>query len=369
MDTSITTNQCRLHYISQRVSRLKCLNKSYHNDFVLFATGSNQSNNRISLWGVDIKGQTDEPLEISYFPNGGGGVISDLRFVEMRSQPAIVASDSKGSLTVIKPNSIPKKYTEVQHRGRHSQQNNTSLDMPEEPSCKLEKVKRWENLHKGGITAIDTTYDNEHIVTVGNDGVLNVLSIDSPIPIYTNKKIDGLSVHTVRYMTNNEIITSGVNSVLKFWDIRSSTHQPIKTIRQVQQTQTSPTHSIAVHHDQTHIIATGNADGYVSLFDFRNSFAIDQNQNHKSHVWEVEFSKSKSNQLFSCSQDGSVYLYDYNRDNNMTSTNIFDLYDKAVTPVVASGLTASSIDSFDISAHHLFCVGSSQSLVIKSLIN
>ncbi|GAM24272.1 hypothetical protein SAMD00019534_074470, partial [Acytostelium subglobosum LB1] len=347
----MTDSATRVHYITQRAGRLRCYNRPFHNDYALFATGSNQKCNNIALWSIDTRSQSEEPEQLCAFPVGGlDHNVTDMRFVDIRGVPTIVYGDSDGSLTLLSVSDLPAKCIQpaaAHHKHNKQQQNGEDSDSAA-ANTRLTKQKRWEHAHRGGINSIDNSFDNEHIATVGSDGSMNIFSHEYDQPIYTNKKIDGLSINAVRYMSNNELITSGVNSVLKFWDIRSGSNSaPIKTIKQVQ-SQMSTVHCIAVHHDQPHIIATGNADGYVSIFDFRNSFSIDQNRNHTSNVWEVSFSRAKSSQVYSCSEDGSVYLYDYNRDNKMTSANMFDVYNKVVQPVISSGLTASSIDSFDI---------------------
>ncbi|EGG14821.1 WD40 repeat-containing protein [Cavenderia fasciculata] len=403
MGLEYVNNPTRVHYLTQKVNKIRCFNKPLLNDINIFATGTNQNRNRVSLWGMEglhQQQQEEEPVELAYFlipqsSSGESSFVTDLKWVNSvavssennESTSKLMASTSDGTLYMFQVTNLPSKYGDMMvDNGSSGIGSNTGGKGRDtflsNLQCEIEPAARWEKIHKGSLNAFDLNLMGDAVASVGSDGAMHLFSLETRDLIYSNKHVDGLTLNSIKFMTNNEVITSGANAVLKFWDLRiKSDNGPIKTIKQQGQQQqmgidnsynipnkVSSIHSIAVHHDQSHIIATGNSEGQVTLYDFRNSYAIDQNNNHQSYVWEVQFSKARSNQLYSCSEDGFVYLYDYNRENTMMTTNIFDLYNKAVTPFITT-TTHSSIDSFDINpcTQTMFCTTSTQSLLLKSL--
>ncbi|KYR01424.1 WD40 repeat-containing protein [Tieghemostelium lacteum] len=355
-----------IQYISQKLNKIRYYSKSiieHGNQLSLFATGSinsqQLSKNKISIWSYDCRLLDNNDSKILNSINHSG-IVTDLKFFEYNNQPAILSGSSDGSLSFYLFNL----------------QNN-----------QIKLLKRWESLHNHcELNALDLNFDL-NLATVGSDGNLNILNLDSILPYYTIKNVDGLNVRSVKYQSKNELVTSGCNSILKFWDIRVSNRSPpIKVIKPLSPNQ--QVNSLSVHPDQTHIIATGNSDGSVTLFDFRNSFAIDQNTLHSAPVWEISFNKLNSNQLYSCSEDGSIISYDYANKNRliMSMFNMVDNYDnstqlssssastfdqshKKIFQFIPSYSTPSSIDSFDISHtnNHLIACTSSQSLIVKTV--
>ncbi|EGC34267.1 hypothetical protein DICPUDRAFT_35300, partial [Dictyostelium purpureum] len=346
--------------------------KSFQNDLAFFITGTNPpvlSKNKISVWGLESRSSSDEVEELASVPIDG--IITDLKVFENNNKPMIVASTSKGSLHLFSIYNLPSKF---EYLGYQQQINNRSLvsrnsDDSTYDICNIFKEKSCDPINKNSsLNSIDISYDQQHLITVGNDGFMSLLSLDSLLPIYTNRYIDGLGVNVVKSISNSQVITSGENPIIKFWDFRANSTTPTKIIK----TQSPRINSLEVHQDQQHIIAAGGSDGRVTLFDIRSGdYPIDQNKNHNSDVWELSFNKSNPNQLYSCSEDGSIYQYSYSNDNFMRADddNTFDLYNKEVTPLQLPGCIG-SIDSFDINSNInrlICCSTTSQCLIVKSI--
>ncbi|KAM9952579.1 hypothetical protein ACTFIR_007633 [Dictyostelium discoideum] len=386
-----------VHYSTHKINKVRFLNRNFHNDTSLFVTGTNHpvlSKNKISVWGLESRQNSDEVEELASVPIDG--IVTELKVIEINNKPMIIGSTSKGSIFMYSIFNLPNKFEYVGYDGlldkKYENYNNINNINDTYDTCNLLKERIWFNSSSSNnnvnsnninnnnnnnnngscINSFDISYDQHSLVTVGNDGVMNLLSIENLIPIYTNRYIDGLSVNVVKSITSNQIITSGeLGRYIKFWDIRSNSSQPVKTIK----TQCPRIFSLAIHKDEQHIIAAGSSDGQVNLFDIRNDYSIDQNKTHNSNVWELSFSKSNPNQLYSCSEDGFIYQYSYNKDNlgggMMTNqiNNTFDIYSKEVS-LLQLPTSIGSIDSFDINSNInrlICCSTSSQCLIVKSL--
>ncbi|KAF2074215.1 hypothetical protein CYY_004461 [Polysphondylium violaceum] len=357
-----------IHYTTHKINKIRWYSKSFHNDLSLFVTGTNHSvisKNKISIWELESRSNSDEVKEISSMPVDG--IVTELKMFEYNHKPMILSSTTEGKLSLFSIFNLPCKFEYVGYNKAANNNNNSDESMSNNDNntfetCNLFKEKSWDN--SNGINCFDTTLDYHNIATVGQDGALNILSLDSFKPIQTIKNIDGLYINTIKYTNKNELITSGENPLIKIWDTRVDSNTPVKSIN----SNLGSIHCLAVHPDQPHIIAAGGSNGQVYLFDTRNSFSIDQNKIHNSNVWELSFSKMNPNQLYSCSEDGTISLYDYSKDNSIMSTgNTFDIYNKESSHVMIPG-GIGPIDSFDINNHNrLISSSSSQCLVVKSL--
>ncbi|POI23676.1 hypothetical protein CIB84_012576 [Bambusicola thoracicus] len=213
----------------------------------LFATGSwDNEDNRISIWSVGDAGSAGLNGEYQGEPQllcdiRHNGDVMDMQFLD---QERIVVGSSTGSVTVF----------------RHHQNNQT-----------LSVSHRWENAHYhadqytacGGAACTGVICNNPEIVTVGEDGRINLYRADQKDAVRTIDRsytppnfkslkyvsdmflyafrlhvffnalltsvadnADSSTLHAVTFLRTTEILT--VNSIgqLKIWDFRQQRNEP-----------------------------------------------------------------------------------------------------------------------------------------------
>ncbi|KAF7475182.1 Hypothetical predicted protein [Marmota monax] len=203
-----------------------------------FATGSwDNEENYVSLWSIGDFGNLDSDggfegdhqllCDIKHH-----GDVMDLQFFD---QERIVAASSTGCVTVFlhHPNnqtlSVNQQWTAAHyHTG------------PGSPS--------YSSAPCTGIVC-----DNPEIVTVGEDGRINLFRVDHKEAVRTIDNADSSTLHAVTFLRTPEILT--VNSI-----------------------------------------------GQLKIWDFRQQ------------VWEVHFHPSNPDHLFTCSEDGSLWHWDASTD-------------------------------------------------------
>uniref|UniRef100_A0A8C3BDC9 Nucleoporin 43 n=1 Tax=Cairina moschata TaxID=8855 RepID=A0A8C3BDC9_CAIMO len=213
----------------------------------IFATGSwDNEDNRLALWAVGELGSGEylgEPQLLCDI--GHDGDVMDMQFLD---QERIVAASSTGSVTVF----------------RHHQNNQT-----------LSVNQRWEKAHYhvdqdtscGGAACTGVICNNPEIVTVGEDGRINLFRADQKDAVRTIDNADSSTLHAVTFLRTTEILT--VNSIgqLKIWDFRQQRNEPSQIFSLTGER--VPLHCVDRHPNQQHIVATGGQDGMLSIWDIR----------------------------------------------------------------------------------------------------
>ncbi|XP_077862954.1 nucleoporin Nup43-like, partial [Saccoglossus kowalevskii] len=120
---------------------------------------------------------------------------------------------------------------------------------------------------------------------------------------------DSCTIHAVSYLKQYEVITVSSTGQLKIWDLRQSSSEPSRTF--VLTGERVPLHCIDKHPNQPHIVATGGQDGVLTIWDMRqDTYPVTLLDAHSSDMWEVKFHPSNPDNLFTCSEDGSVWHWD-----------------------------------------------------------
>lgn len=71
-------------------------------------------------------------------------------------------------------------------------------------------------------------------------------------------------------------------------------------------------HSLDIHPSRPTLVATGNEDGSISIWDVRNySQLLCRYKQHQSSVWEIQFHSAVPDYLMSCGDDGDLLLWDF----------------------------------------------------------
>ncbi|KAI1240918.1 hypothetical protein IHE44_0009367 [Lamprotornis superbus] len=210
-------------------------------------------------------------------------------------QERIVVASSTGAVTIF----------------RHHQNNQT-----------LSANHRWEKAHYhvdqdtscGGAACTGVVCNNPEIVTVGEDGRINLFRADQRDAVRTIDNADSSTLHAVTFLRTTEILT--VNSIgqLKIWDLRQQRNEPSQIFSLAGDR--VPLHCVDRHPNQQHIVATGGQDGMLSIWDIRQgTMPVSLLNAHEAEMWEVHFHPSDPDHLFTCSEDGSLWHWD-------TSTNV-----------------------------------------------
>ncbi|XP_074846497.1 nucleoporin Nup43 isoform X1 [Carettochelys insculpta] len=264
----------------------------------LFATGSwDNEENKISIWSVGDFGSLGPSGEYQGEPQllcdiRHDGDVMDMQFFD---QERIVAASSTGSVTIF----------------RHHQNNQT-----------LSVSQQWERAHYhvapdtpfyGGASCTGVICNNPEIVTVGEDGRINLFRADHKEAVRTIENADSSTLHAVTFLRTTEILT--VNSIgqLKIWDFRQQRNEPSQIFSLTGDR--IPLHCVDRHPNQQHIVATGGQDGMLSIWDVRQgSMPVSLLNAHEAEMWEVHFHPSNPDHLFTCSEDGSLWHWDTSTD-------------------------------------------------------
>lgn len=184
----------------------------------------------------------------------------------------------------------------------------------------LSIAQRWPGLHgyhgsqPAACTSLAVVSGGEVLVTCGEDGRINVLQLLTPQPIRTLDNADNGALTALVCTLQSELLTTSSSGQLKLWDLRNHDNQPSRIL--TVSDDCLPMHCLDRHPQQPHLVAVGRADGSVCFWDLRSDRrALEVIQAHSSDVWDVKFHSSYPNNLFTCSQDGS--LWHWNASTNL----------------------------------------------------
>jgi len=227
----------------------------------------------------------------------------------------------------------------------------------------LKESKVW-NFHCHAATALDAQHDKQEIATAGEDGTINIFSLNDIKPKRRIEQADGFSINAINYVNANVLVTASTGH-LKFWDCSVSSNQPVKTM---QEPRGVIMQCIAPHPDRPDYIATGSSNGFISIWDLRqDKWPVNRLKGHSSNVWEVMFQPLSPNYLFSCGGDGLLLRWDFNAKQDL-SKQTFDQGGENITVAeLFSKPTHASINSMDINMDikTLACVADDESIVLK----
>ncbi|XP_069463823.1 nucleoporin Nup43 [Ambystoma mexicanum] len=263
----------------------------------VFASGSwDNEENKVSIWstgeyesvGPDGQYEGDHQLLCDIAHHGD---VLDMQFLD---HERIVTGSSTGGVTMF----------------RHHQNNQT-----------LSVNQKWDRAHhylgpdnpSGSAPCTGVACNNPEIVTVGEDGRINLFRADNKEALRTVDNADSSTLHAVTFLRTTEILT--VNSIgqLKLWDFRKQGTEPSQIFSL--SGERVPLHCIDRHPNQQHLVTTGGQDGMLSIWDLRQGgMPLSLLKAHDAEMWEVHFHPSNPNHLFTCSEDGSLWHWDASSD-------------------------------------------------------
>ncbi|KAK2154683.1 hypothetical protein LSH36_260g01003 [Paralvinella palmiformis] len=239
----------------------------------------------------------------------------------------------------------------------------------------LSVTQTWEKLHHFPVntcscTGIAVKADDTY-VTVGEDGRINLLHPGHNVPVRTIDEADNCTLNAVTFLKQSEAAT--VNSIgqLKVWDLRQTTDKPSQIF--LMTGERVPLHCIDKHPTQPHIVATGGEDGTLCIWDMRqDKFPVTLLSAHSADMWELKFHTTHPDNLFSCSEDGSVWHWDrsaasaYSNVPNLIAQKDASLFGKS--PFSSSLLTPAASKIPTVSSPWLSSEASKQCLDITDLM-
>jgi len=153
-------------------------------------------------------------------------------------------------------------------------------------------------------TALDTS---DHMITsVGEEGHVQVHLADQVKPLFSAKC--EMTLHAVQFYLSQGVLVGTGAGQLQLFDTRTS--EKCNTPSQSLSSELIPVLSIAVHHAQPSIVAGSRSDGGLLVWDMRHqAVPLATFAGHDSAVWEVQFEKDRPDNLYTCSEDGQLLLW------------------------------------------------------------
>jgi len=175
-------------------------------------------------------------------------------------------------------------------------------------SCDDKTTRRWDadrterSLTTSGFKRYSAVSpDGATLATAHVEGKLALIDL-ATWRVRTEQKLHDHQIYTVKYTTSGNIVTAGLDNRVRVW---TPTLAPVKTFNA---RTTEGVMSAAVNPAET-LIASGNQDGSLDVWDLATGSPLQHITEHTARVWQLAFSPDGKT-LFSGSDDGTVALWD-----------------------------------------------------------
>jgi len=280
-------SRCSIKLVSKKIRKIRwkpVLQGSIQKPDV-FITGSWQNEpNSISVWQLNSS-ETNEEMFIESDPVllheiTHAGDVTDFKYL---NPELFIASSSVGKLSLFK----------------HM--------LKQEPHLQM----TWDKMHHFKVNSAPCTGLDSHgdsFVSVGEDGRLIQYNIKNREPVRIIDADSG-TLTAVTYLKQNEIITSNSQGQLALWDLRCSEDEPTRIMSMGGEL--AAVLSMSHHPTQPSILACGNEDGSLCIWDLRqHQYPATILSAHNGPVLEIRFHPLFPNHLFTCSMDGMIWHWD-----------------------------------------------------------
>merc|ERR1712137_1375 len=161
------------------------------------------------------------------------------------------------------------------------------------------------NSHQGSVTGVGYTLDDaDRVVSCGEDGRINTYSLSQQSllsSIKTGQSMTALALQN----ESSKLFTSNTSGHLRFWDLNASQKPQLSVLGE----STGAIHSLDIHPSRPFLVATGNEDGSICIWELRNlQQPLCRYKQHQSSVWEVRFHPVVPDYLLSSADDGNLLL-------------------------------------------------------------
>eukprot|EP01112_Ceratiomyxa_fruticulosa_P014583 TRINITY_DN4191_c0_g2_i1.p1 TRINITY_DN4191_c0_g2~~TRINITY_DN4191_c0_g2_i1.p1 ORF type:complete len:354 (-),score=68.55 TRINITY_DN4191_c0_g2_i1:29-1090(-) len=257
---------------------------------VLAAGSADEDLNQLSIWGY---GKTDVGSEAKQLASARTD--SSVTSIISLNNERFFVSTTYGNLDLWRANAL-NDYIDSQQAT---------------PLPSLTSIKKWK-LHLGGIKSMDVlAADNDLLVTVGADNCLCLLKRGNLVKKAAG--IESVFLNAVKFVNASSVATCGRS--IKVWDVQSDFKKPGLSLSGNKIG--GMIYSIAVHPVQPYYIASGDADGYLEIWDTRNySWPIFKKIAQKGPIWDLSFHPSEPSILYSVSSNEAL-CWDFNVNKNI----------------------------------------------------
>jgi len=224
--------------------------------------------------------------------------------------------------------------------------------------------KHFHSLHYGAITTMDI--QGNLLATAGEDGSLNIISVENQISQRSIVNANSSSTYSVRFNSPSTLITVGMGGRLLVWDIRSNSNKPSSVCVY---NESYALTSLCAHPSRSDTLATGSMEGILNIWDIRShSTPTSSLQAHSSSVRDLLFLPSQPTCIITCGEDGSLSLLDFNKDRRDPTKVNYSSEQQSNIQAVPLYQSELSINSLDIdpkasNPHTILCGSDTESLI------
>lgn len=166
------------------------------------------------------------------------------------------------------------------------------------------------------------------------------------------------SLNSVLYLKQFEIAVADSLGRIKLWDTRNRDNRNASMTLMLESA-CSPILCLASHPNQHHLIACGNTNGLICLYDVRSQKKpFIMCHTHSEPVLEVCFHPFSCDNLISCSFDGSLWYW--NSSSNGSDSSSWN--DRNVNAKNFLPNNKYAINSFDINNENILAVNNNYTL-------
>jgi WD40 repeat protein len=181
-------------------------------------------------------------------------------------------------------------------------------------------LARVAHAHAGAASCVAAQRRTGRLVSAGDDGRIVVRqdahwATHAPLATFDG---DGAAITRVAFDGDDGdgLLSTNVVGQLCFWDARQRSDRPVKSMRDG--TSGAELWSLAAHPARPSVVATGAADGSVSLWDTRAAlWPVSRSLAHNGAVWDLAFS-ALGDRLVSVGNDGSCLQWDVGASSAVT---------------------------------------------------
>ncbi|ESN99224.1 hypothetical protein HELRODRAFT_189038 [Helobdella robusta] len=357
-------------YLTCKISKIKWQPVRSHLEEQpnIFVTGGYDelSRNPIAVWLVPNEAQSYEskdeafdlePQMLSSADLTGG--VTDLTFM---NETSILSSSSNGDINIL-----------------HFNEDYQKLDLKHTYS----KVHYYAGKVGCPCTSVCFNEDSSIIASAGEDGCINAIKNAGTQNAVTRIAVDNVTINGISFVDQSTVGTINLVGHLNLYDIRSCNKSSSKKFAV-----TGNLMSLLCmdqHPSQPHIVCAGGSDGQLFVWDLRSDGApIAIHKGHSANMLDVKFHPQMPNNLFTCSQDGtlwhwqscespnSFHLDNYFKEfagNNISNISSWLLDGEKSSRKIVSNLLPDNmfpINTLDVSHNRLICGLDSEQLYLFS---
>ncbi|XP_067012386.1 nucleoporin Nup43 [Anabrus simplex] len=273
-------------FVSEKINKVKWKPESLC-DAGYFVTGSwDNETNQVTLWLYPPYEEDPDlyPYQVATYSHPGD--VTEMAFI---NTDTFVVASSHGSVRLLK----------------------TRID--DVKTGKIVDLLKWDKLHYftygGPSPCTSVACFEDDIVSVGEDGRLNLLNARRPTPVHKIDEADSCSLRCVCFLKHNQVLTGNFRGQMKVWDLKSPSDKPSTTF--MLSGDQIGAMCVTHHPTQRHMLLVGGENGSLTVWDLRhNNYPVTLLSAHSGSVSELKFHPDRPEHLLSCSTGGEVWHWD-----------------------------------------------------------